>query len=116
MMKKKSRRKCEIVDGQRISCWFNRNCLDAYTVVFLDTEDEDGRAMFVGMSAAPFHPQGVGMHGEMEVCRVAYKGRGGVFDRRIAFKDLPADCQTLVNQDIAHLNGVDKEEKDERDC
>jgi hypothetical protein len=94
------RRKHELINGHPISCWESGKVADRYTVVFLDTRDERGRVQYLGMSADPFHPQGVGMHGEMPIHNVAYRGRGGVFDKRIQFKDLPPDCQRAVLQDL----------------
>jgi hypothetical protein len=36
----------------------------------------------------------------MKIWDVQYKGRGGCFDKRIKFADLPADCQKAVLQDL----------------
>jgi len=47
----------------------------------------------VGMSAAPFNPQGYGQHGEGQPGR--HNGR------RISFADLPADCRRLVESDLS---------------
>lgn len=47
---------------------------------------------YMAMSAAPFHPQGFGQHGEGTLGR--HNGR------RIAFRDLPVDCRKLVMQDL----------------
>jgi hypothetical protein len=46
----------------------------------------------VGMSASPFSPQGYGQHGEGQPGR--HNGR------RIAWRDLPADCKELVLSDL----------------
>ncbi len=100
------RRKHELINGHRISCWdYGDKTCDRYTVVFLDTYGDTtlvnpGQVEYLGMSANPFHPQGVGMHGEMPIHNVAYRGRGGVFDKRIQFKELPPDCQRAVLQDL----------------
>jgi hypothetical protein len=95
------RRKHEVVAGHRISCWDNPKFCDRYTVVYLDEVDDGGRVACIDMSEHPFHPQGFGMHSEMPVEYVAYRGRGGVFKKRIAFADLPPDCQRLVLRDLA---------------
>jgi hypothetical protein len=96
------RRKHEVVAGHRISCWdSDSKFADRYCVVYLDEEDELGKVPYVGMSERPFHPQGVGMHGEMPVRNVTYRGRGGVFDKRIEFADLPEDCRKLVLMDLS---------------
>ncbi len=96
------RRKHETVGGRPISCWDNGDkYADRYTVVYLDEVDPaTRRVQFVGMSAAPFHPQGFGQHGEMPLDAVAHKGRGGAFAKRIGFADLPEDCRRLVRQDL----------------
>jgi hypothetical protein len=94
------RRKHEVIEGRKISCWDDgENFVDRYTVVFLD-EQERGRVSYLAMSEAPFHPQGFGQHGEMHLDAVAYKGRGGAFSKRIKFDDLPADCKKAVIQDL----------------
>ena len=94
------RRKHETVLGHPISCWDNGSKLaDRYTVVFLDTET-NGKVQYLGISGAPFHPQGFCQHGEMPIDCVAYKGRGGAFDKRIPFNALPEDCRRAVEQDL----------------
>jgi len=104
------RRKHEVINDHCISCWDNggETC-DRYTVVYLDEEDDRGMVTYVGMSERPFHPQGFGQHGEMPVHNVAYRGRGGVFKRRIAFADLPSDCKRLVLSGLA--DQTDTEER-----
>lgn len=97
------RRKHEVVDGAHISCWDCPQFADRYTVVYLDDSPAPGWVSIACMSAAPFRPQGIGMHGEMPLNAVQCKGRGGVFDKRIRFADLPADCQILVRLDIAAM-------------
>jgi hypothetical protein len=85
--------KYERVNGQRIACYDDGKSGDRYTVVYLD--EPDGRKLrcyaAVGMSAAPFHPQGIGQH-----C-MATVGRH--LGKRIKFVDLPEDCRRLVNRD-----------------
>ncbi len=66
---------------------------DRYTVVYMDCPEGRGLYGARGMSAHPFHPQGFGM------CCTAMPGRH--LGRRIAFEQLPVDCQKLVQQDIA---------------
>lgn len=65
--------------------------IDRYTVVFLD-DPQDRPKLFgaLAMNAYPFHPQGFGQY-----C-TAMTGRH--LGRRIDLKELPADCQRLVNQ------------------
>ena len=72
--------------------------IDRYTVVYTPWE-LDGVPVFpyVGMSGAPFHPQGFGQHGEL----VGIRPVRGPGERVIAFSDLPEDCQKLVRSDLA---------------
>jgi hypothetical protein len=72
---------------------------DRYTVVY--TKAGDGRCYYVGMNCAPFHPQGIGMHGESDtmIDRPTY----GHLGKRIAFDYLPEDCQKLVLQDYKEM-------------
>jgi len=67
------------------------------------------------MNAAPFHPQGIGMHGHSNhrpadtfsangrYCWPPALGRKNHLGTRIAFKDLPADCRKLVLQDYKEI-------------
>lgn len=83
--------------------------IDRYTAVYLRplTDQKTGRPIawgYVGMNAAPFHPQGFGQHGESDrgpvdfpPCRL---GRRNHLGKRILFADLPPDCQRLVVQDL----------------
>jgi hypothetical protein len=64
----------------------------------------------VCMSGAPFHPQGIGMHGEhpqqIDVNKSGFApaiGRKNHLGTRIRFQDLPADCQKLVLSDYKEL-------------
>lgn len=65
---------------------------DRYTVVYLDFPAKDGCYEAVGMSAAPFHPQGFCQHTE------ALPGEH--LGAEIGFADLPKDCQTVVRKDL----------------
>lgn len=69
---------------------------DRFTVVYTPC-GTDGNQYFpyVGMSAAPFHPQGFGQHGESTF---RYTRQNG--EKCINFSELPADCQRLVLQDL----------------
>ena len=77
---------------------------DRYTVVY--TGLKDGSHPFVGMSSAPYHPQGFCTHGTHGYAIDAPPGkwppvigRKNHLGRRIAFADLPADCRKLVYDD-----------------
>ena len=94
------RRKHELIENRLISVWDDGDSVaDRYTVVFL-AEETRGQVPYLAMSANPFHPQGFGQHGEMQIDAVAYRGRGGCFKKRIKFADLPADCQRAVVNDL----------------
>jgi hypothetical protein len=98
------RRKHEIVAGRHISAWDSgADTADRWTVVDLDSGDScnRGHVMYLAMSALPFHPQGVGLTGEMPLSSVQYTGRGGAFKRRIQFSELPAQCQACARQWLA---------------
>jgi len=95
------RRKHETINGHNISIWDDGDkFIDRFTVVYLDEIDERGIVQYLAMSANPFHPQGFGQHGEMDINAVAYKGRGGCFKRRIRFDELPEDCKRAVMMDL----------------
>jgi hypothetical protein len=68
--------------------------IDRYTVVYTGRH---GGGSYVGMSAEPFHPQGVGQHGESRfpIDRPGYSHLG----KPIRFENLPPDCRKLVLSD-----------------
>jgi len=76
---------------------------DRYTVVFTGRYGSrtGGRTWVLGMSASPFHPQGVGMRCEYEhrIDRPTSRHLG----KRIRFDDLPPDCQRLALWDYCSL-------------
>lgn len=49
---------------------------------------------YIAMSENPFHPMGVGMHGDSAYLPSRSLGK------KISFAELPMDCQTLVMHDI----------------
>ncbi len=94
---------------------------DRYTVIFLDNPVSDDpyysdrypyRYPYLGMSDRPFHPQGFGQSGEIEIppnaLRQLRKGKGqrlfSHLGKLISFNDLPEDCQKLVNADLAMIS------------
>ena len=98
----------------------NGGSVDRYTVIYtgkyrtLGTKRGDARNVgwfqYVGMSESPFHPQGVGMHGEhsqqIDVNKWGFApamGRKNHLGKRIPFNQLPADCQTLVLNDYRSI-------------
>ncbi len=111
-LKKEERKNRLIPNGvpRYIRCYDNggsekeNGTVDRYTVVY--TGNYRGKTKhwfdYVGMSGAPFHPQGIGMHGQSEfqpVDRPSY----GHLGKKIKFSDLPKDCQTLVMQDYLYF-------------
>lgn len=70
--------------------------IDRYTVYFSKPKDwgitEAGIYPFVGMSGAPFHPQGFCQHGEGML--------GPHNGKQIRFDQLPKDCQKAVKRDL----------------
>lgn len=103
-----------------IRCYDNgdRSC-DRYTVVY------GGRSyrypgipgrwhLVVGMSGAPFHPQGVCLHDEYDHMIDAPHGWPPAIGRkchlgvRIPFTALPADCRRVVREDYRDLWGLAK--------
>ena len=76
---------------------------DRFTVVFTGryTHKTGGDFIYLSMSGAPFHPQGVGQHGSdrKQIDRPAYSHLG----KKIKFQDLPDDCRKLVLSDYKDL-------------
>ncbi len=111
-IQKKQERKARLIPNgvpRYIRCYDNggherpNGTADRYTVVY--TGNYAGKTKgwhdYVGMSGAPFHPQGIGMHGQTEhqPCdRPSY----GHLGKKIKFTDLPIDCQKLVMQDYLY--------------
>ena len=80
------------------SVWDNggKTC-DRYTVYYkgrgsLNHTGNGSLRLCLGMSEHPSHPCGVGQHG------YGYHGRHN--GKRIAFEDLPPDCQKAVLNDL----------------
>ena len=87
-----------------IRCYDNAGTtVDRYTVVFTGRyrHKTGGDFWDLCMSAYPFHPQGVGMHGtsNQQIDRPNY----GHLGKRIKFDSLPEDCQKAVVQDYKYL-------------
>ena len=72
--------------------------IDRYTVFYCDVERDC--ITYVGMNAAPFHPQGFGQHGELSTAQTA-RYRYENSHRACRWSDLPEDCKRLVRQDLA---------------
>ena len=69
---------------------------DRYTVVFTGNyrAKTGGVFWYLGMSGAPFHPQGIGCSGEhdRQIDRPTYSHIG----KRVKWDTLPSDCQRAV--------------------
>lgn len=101
-----------------VRCYDNggKTC-DRYTVVFSKKSITESRPFWyavLGMSGAPFHPQGVGLHSEYErlidtiakdggYCWPPAIGKKNHLGKRIRFEDLPADCRELTLRDYKEL-------------
>jgi hypothetical protein len=96
------RRKHEVIDGHNISVWDSgKKVIDRYTVVFIDNVYDNGNVSYLGLNETPYSPnRGFCQHGEIPLSNVAYKGRGGVFEKRIKFDSLPDDCRKIVIQEL----------------
>lgn len=82
---------------------------DRYTVVYTGRYHHliNGSYLYLGMSERPFHPQGVGMHGEADnyIDNRGWGQRGGSshLGKPISFDALPPDCQKAAMQDCFNL-------------
>ncbi len=83
-----------------VRCYDNNETVDRYTVVF-GKKKVDGEFWCVGMSAQPYHPHGVGSRSSTvyAIDRPAY----GHLGKKIAFLDLPIECQRLVISDYKEI-------------
>jgi len=113
LTKKQRERRERLLPGGKpryVRCYESRDdCPDKYTVVFTKLQGQG--CHYVGMSAEPFHPQGIGQHGwhDVMIDQPSHKHLG----RRISFDDLPPNCQKLVLQDYVEFWNLG--EIDERD-
>ena len=82
---------------------------DRYTIVYTRTgrsgsnraKKQNGWHQNVSMSASPFHPLGVCMHGESET-QIDYPSYSHL-GKKIAFQNLPEDCQKVVLNDYQEI-------------
>lgn len=87
-----------------IRCYDNNGeTADRYTVVYTGRykQKTGGAFWYVGMSGKPFHPLGIGQHGESET-QIDYPTYGHL-GKKIKFDDLPEDCRHLVLRDYVYL-------------
>lgn len=100
-------------DERRVRCYDDGGqTWDRYTVVFTGRYRHmtGGVFWYVGMSSAPFHPQGFGQHGDsaqqIDVNAWGYApalGRRNHLGQRVTLASLPKDCQALVKSDLRDL-------------
>ena len=79
----------------------DRKSGERYTVLYAEVLGEGPWARIdgVGMSGAPFHPQGVGQHFELTPSQAAaYRYANSRYACR--WSDLPEDCRRLVRRDL----------------
>ena len=76
---------------------------DRYTVVFTGhyTHKTGRQHIYLGMSENPFHPLGIGAHGEnhAQIDYPVYSHLG----KKIKFDNLPDECKKCVNQTYLYL-------------
>jgi hypothetical protein len=87
---------------KRIKCYMAKRkpTIDYITVVYTHAFRlgyPAGTVLYRGMNDTPTHPQGFGQWGEAE----GQKFRAG--GSRVAFSDLPKECQDVVFQDYKNL-------------
>lgn len=79
---------------------------DRYTVVFTGRyrHQTGGEFWYLGMSAAPFHPQGIGQHGSSpyQIDRPHY----GHLGKKITWAQLPEDCRKCTLATYKELWGL----------
>lgn len=86
-----------------IRLYDNDKTADRYTCVFTGRyrHNTGGSFWYLGMSTMPFHPQGIGQHGEhhKQIDRPTY----GHLGKKIAWADLPEDCQKFIMTNYLYL-------------
>jgi len=101
------------VDGKMVE---EQGTSDRYTVVFTGNylSRTGRRHWYLGMSGAPFHPQGIGQHGENidQIDSPSY----GHLGKRINFQDLPRDCQVCALRTYLSLWNLAEEDDCYRDA
>lgn len=98
---------------------------DRYTVIFTGRyskgEGYNKEFDYLAMSGAPYHPQGIGIHGSTKyqpADTIEHKPGGGWkwppaigrkchLGRRITFAELPEDCRTITLNDYCELWTLD---------
>lgn len=84
-----------------VRCYDDGGSADHYTVVY--TRQGKAGHPYLGMSAAPFHPQGIGQYGESKTGQPIDRPHYAHLGKPISYRDLPEDCRRAVLQDYAEL-------------
>jgi hypothetical protein len=93
-----------VINGKRKTCRIfdlgEKGSIDRFTIAYRGwrLQSERGGGMvypYVGCSSFPFHPQGIGQHGESREFMT-----GKHLGKRIRFEALPTQVQQLVVQDL----------------
>ena len=99
-----------IPDGipRYIHCYDNGGkTADRYTVVFTGRYSKPGGEFWhLGMSAKPYHPQGVCLSGASRE-QIDYP-RYGHLGKRIKFENLPDQCMSVVLKEYRQLWNIEK--------
>ena len=108
-MSKASERKERLLPNgtpRYIRCYDNGGeTADRYTIVFTGNfKGRNRRCHFVGCSERPFHPQGIGLHGDHDsvIDYPSYSHLG----KKVKFETLPEDVRTLVMSDYRTFWGL----------
>lgn len=87
-----------LVNGKRIVCriFQQPTVYDNYTIAFKGCRSQRGMVYpYLGCNDAPFHPQGIGYHGESERFLT-----GKSLGKRVRFESLPEQVQRFILQSI----------------
>jgi hypothetical protein len=112
-MSKNTKREDRLMRGgipRYVRCYDNNGkSFDRYTIVFTGRYRRKtlGSCLYLGASAHPFHPQGLGQHGESPsvIDFPSYSHLG----RKVLFDALPEDVQAFVRSTYTDLWNLKKE-------
>ena len=94
---------------KNIRCYDNGKSGDRYTCVFTGryTHKTGGEHWYLGMSADPFHPQGIGQHGSSptQIDKPKYSHLG----KKVSFDTLPLNVRKCIIQAYLYLWGFTTE-------
>jgi hypothetical protein len=85
-----------------VRCYDGPQTADRYTVVFSGHyANRDGLCRYIGMSARPYHPQGI--CSREDHTSVIDHPKHSHLGKKIRFDQLPEDCQKLVLEDYLDI-------------